>query len=146
MIYNVHTETQRIVFSLAFVLPQNVPMDVVSDALQRLWESSVRESMIDSKGRIEKTQGPVYDPSIIIDLQYESVEDFLENYKADEIVFREAFKAEVEVSMERYFKHKLLLIIHGDLEDHMLTTQSPIAQDELIRTEERIDKVELEWF
>lgn len=144
--YKVETETQRVVISLAFVLHKDVPMDVVSDALQHLWESSVRESMIDSKGWIEKTQGPVYDPSVIIDLQYESVEEFSKNYKEDEILFREAFKVEIEDSMERYFKHKLLSIIHGDLEDHMLTTRSPEAQDELIRTEERLTEVELEWF
>jgi len=146
MIYNVDTETQRVAISLAFVLHKDVPMDVVSDALQHLWESSVRESMIDSKGRIEKTQGPVYDPSVIIDLQYESVEEFLENYKADEIVFREAFTVEIEDSMERYFKHKLLSVIYGDLEDHILTTQSPVAEEELIRTEDRLNEVELEWF
>ena len=146
MIYKVDTETQQVVITLAFLLHKDVPMSVASDALQHLWESSVRQSMIDTVGWIEKMQGPIYDSSVMIDLQYESIENFLKNYKEDEIAFREAFKAELGDSMERYFRQKLLQIIHGDLEDHMIITQSPVAQDELVKTEKRLYEVELEYF
>ena len=144
--YEVDAETQYVVISLALVPHEEVPRDVVSDAVQNLWELSVRQQLLDSKGWIEEMQGPVFDSSAIISVQYESIKDFLEHHEADEIIFGEAFKVELEDSMDRYFKQKLLLIIHGDLEDHMFITKSPVAETELVATEKRMYKVELQDF
>ena len=144
--YKVETESHEVSITLVFIPHKNVPRDVVNDALHHLWDLNVGRELRDTMGVIDETQGPGFDSAVSIGVQYESVEAFLENYKEDKIVFGKAFKAELEVSMERYFTQQLLLIIHGDLEDHLFTTGSPEAQDELVATEKRIHEVELAWF
>lgn len=144
--YEIEAEDQEVMVSLAFTpSSRDVPSRVVSDAAHYLWKMSVQKEL-NVSGWIEQMQGPVFDASIIIGIQYESPEAFADNYEKDRVIFNEAFEIELEESMERYFEQQLLLILHGDLEEHMLTTQSPVAEDELVSIEKQIHEVELQDF
>jgi hypothetical protein len=143
--YKVDTESQEVLITLVFIPHKDVPRDVVNDALEHLWDLNVGKEMRDAMGVIDQTQGPGFDSAVSIDVEYESVEEFLKNYKEDEIVFGKAFKVELELSMEKYFKQKLLMIIHGDLEEHVFITNSPEAEEELIVIENHLNEVELAW-
>ena len=143
--YKVDTESQEVLITLVFISHKDVPRNVINDALEHLWDLNVGKEMRDVMGVIDQMQRPGFDSVVSIDVEYESVEEFLKNYKEDEIVFGKAFKAELELSMERHFKQKLLLIIHGDLEEHVFITNSPEAEEELIVIENHLNEVELAW-